>query len=132
MHRALPPLAALALAGAAVGCNSDNRACAGWMQWAQSSDHAGQSCVAGQAPAHVLAQVPVDPFAAAETVIEGDLRVHYQAPLVVGDDVYVLHKAGDWTPPCADSPDGSEVACHRLDSELWTENYYTWHGSSFD
>jgi hypothetical protein len=128
MHRLLAFVAVFALVA---GCQSaDTRPCAGWQQWSQSGSHSGDVCVDGQAPARVLANITIDPFAAAETAVSGDLLVHYQAPLVVGDDVYVLHKSGDWQPPCGQSPDGNEIACHRLDSELWSESLYSWSGST--
>lgn len=117
----------LAAALAANAC-SDSRPCASWSQWAQNAGHSGGVCVRGQAPARVLATVAVDPFAGAESnAVGGDLLVHYQVPLIVGDDVYVLGKGGYFTPPCS-PPDGGEVACHAWDSQLWSERLYQWSG----
>ena len=119
----LATVAALALAA----CGSSNNPCTGWMQWSQGGSHAGDVCVPAQSPAKVLAQVEVDPFASTETFFSGgDILVHYQVPLVVGDDVYTLHKIGNYSAPCADTPDGSELACHFWDTQLWTEEHWKW------
>ncbi|HEU5433402.1 MAG TPA: hypothetical protein VFU81_17185, partial [Thermomicrobiales bacterium] len=96
---------AAALLCAACGSSSSNP-CSGWMQWSQGASHSGDVCVAGQAPKTLLAKVQVDPFAATETFFsQGDILVHYQVPLVVGDDVYTLHKLGQYSEPCAQTPD---------------------------
>jgi hypothetical protein len=119
----------LVAAAAAAGC-SNPIPCVGWSQWAQNAGHSGDVCVRGQAPANVLARVAVDPFASAETSsVGGDLLVHYQVPLIVDDDVYVLGKNGSFTPPCA-PPDGGEIACHAWDSQLWSERLYQWSGNT--
>lgn len=122
----LPLVAALALAA----CSSANRTpCNGWTQWSQGASHAGEVCVAGQAPAKILASVQVDPFANAETVLAGgDILVHYQVPLVVDDDVYTLHKLGDYSLPCQQPADGSYVPCHFWDTQIWTEEHWRWSG----
>ncbi|MGZ3427310.1 MAG: hypothetical protein ACXVCV_11710, partial [Polyangia bacterium] len=126
----------LAIVAAALGlaaCQSSSSSpCIGWTQWSQSGSHSGQVCVAAQQPSHVLQTLTVDPFAAAKTLVEGDLLVHYQVPLVVGDDVYTLHKLGTYDVPCAKSPDGSEVACHAWDSQIWTEERWSWSGSKLE
>ena len=120
------PVAALAFAA----CSSSSvNPCTGWMQWSQSADHSGQVCVAGQQPARMLANLQVDPFAGFETQLaSGDILVHYQVPLVVGEDVYTLHKLGDYSLPCDQSADGSEVECHFWDSQIWTEERWHWDG----
>ena len=66
-----------------------------WTQWAHDAAHGGSSCVGGQSPGKVLATVRLDPFVAKEDPPSTDngLEVHYQAPLVVGDDVYVMSKS---------------------------------------
>src|SRR4051794_5062821 len=53
-----------------------------WTQWGQTADHAGSTCVRGQAPERVLDHIVYDPFQFQE-IAEGfgDLFVHYQAPL---------------------------------------------------
>ena len=126
---ALGVVAALALAACS---SSSSNPCSGWTQWSQSGSHAGQVCVAAQQPSKILQTLTVDPFAATKTFVEGDLRVHYQVPLVVDDDVYTLHKLGTYDFPCAQSPDGSEVACHAWDSQIWTEERWSWSGSTLE
>jgi hypothetical protein len=101
-------------------------ACAEWPQWGGTRDHAGQVCVGGQRPMRFLASVVVDPFAANETAGDGDLRIHYQVPLVVGDDVYALQKSGAFTPPCPIPDAGAEAACVSEDSQTWNETYFSW------
>jgi hypothetical protein len=103
-------------------------ACSGWPQWGQSPDHAGSVCVAGQAPAHILATVEVDPFGVDETADDGDLLVHYQVPLVVDDDVYVLQKGGSFTAPCPNPDAGAEAGCYSWDSQTWSESHFSWSG----
>ncbi len=124
---------AAALVFAAGGCSSTPDPCSGWSQWSQGASHAGDVCVAAQSPVHELAHVQVDPFANTETVISGgDILVHYQVPLVVGDDVYTLHKLGDYSFPCAQPPDGTDFACHSWDSQLWTEELHHWSGGKLE
>ena len=122
---------ALVAALAVSACSSPNNPCAGWTQWSQGQSHSGDVCVAAQSPTRVLSTVQVDPFASTETFFAGgDILVHYQVPLVVGDDVYTLHKLGNYSAPCADTPDGSELACHFWDTQLWTEEHWKWSGST--
>jgi hypothetical protein len=105
--------------------------CTGWAQWSQGSSHSGDVCVSGQQPGHVLASVQVDPFANTETVFaNGDILVHYQVPLVADDDVYTLHKLGDYSPPCTPPDDGSDQACYSWNSQIWTEEHYRWSGNT--
>ena len=122
-------LGALLLLGAGCHANDDNRPCANWSQWGQNSGHLGGVCIRGQSPAKVLASVAVDPFGSQETAAaSGDLLVHYQVPIIVGNDVYVLAKTGSFTPPC-DQPDGGgELACYAWSSQVWTESRYHWSG----
>ena len=103
-------------------------ACSSWQQWGQSSNHSGQVCVAGQMPAKILATINVDPFGGQETGSDGDLRVHYQVPLVVDDDVYVLQKSGSYTAPCPEPDAGAEAGCYSWNSQTWSESYYSWSG----
>lgn len=120
----------LAGAVAAFGCAQD-KPCAGWTQWSQSGSHQSSVCVAGQTPNKVLATVTVDPFGWQETGSDdGDLLVHYQVPLVVGDDVYVLQKGGSFTAPCEQPDGGGEVGCYAWDSQTWGEARYHWSGNT--
>ena len=127
--RRLPLLAVLALAACS---SSSSNPCTGWMQWSQSAAHDGDVCLAAQTPAKVLAQAAVDPFATFETSDDGDLLVHYPVPLIVGDDVYFMHKLGMYSEPCQPTPDGSEQACHFWDTQIWTEERWHWKGAKLE
>ena len=67
-----------------------------WMQWAQNSQHTGFIHVKGQSPNRKLAVIRYDPFVAQEKHDEGGLlAVHYQAPLVAGNSVYMSLRPGN-------------------------------------
>ncbi len=107
--------------------------CDEWRQWGGNAAHTGQSCAAGQPLERVLADVVIDPLAAQEEKDgQGDLVIHFQAPLVAGDAVYVETKGGTYTPcdrkdpklpPDCFAPD----ELYRLHSETWSEVRYSWH-----
>jgi outer membrane protein assembly factor BamB len=127
--------AAAALLLAACGDNSPaapDRFCDSWHQWGGNSAHNGTSCSAGQALETQLADVVIDPFAAKEEIdAGGDLVIHYQSPLVVGDSVYVMGKAGTYT-PCEPDPKLPFPNCnqpdelYRLTTQTWLESKYSW------
>src|SRR4051794_23827854 len=76
-----------------------------WPQFGHDPQHAGAVDVAGQAPARIVARAVLDPFVPAETAeTHGSLLVHYQAPLVEGNDAYVPVMGGTFT---ACNPPGS-------------------------
>src|SRR3954465_9505802 len=93
----------LALVCAATACSSDNPAaprpqldCSSTTDWTQTGrapDHAGTVCASGVPFSGVSTFVlaPNLPQETAET--RGSLLVHYQVPLVVGDDVYAAVKS---------------------------------------
>src|SRR5260370_41998745 len=67
----------------------------GWVEWGQNPQHSGHADVAGQNPDRVLAEVVYDPFVPQEQeASRGSLLVHYPAPLVDGDDVFLMSKGG--------------------------------------
>jgi len=125
---------ALVAALACAACSSaPSNPCTGWAQWSQGGSHSGDVCVAGQQPGKVLASIQVDPFANTETVLaNGDILVHYQVPLVVDDDVYTLHKLGDYSFPCVPPDDGSDQACYFWNTQIWTEEHYHWSGNTLE
>lgn len=127
-------LVAVAMVAAACGDNSPPAAyrfCDSWHQWGNNPSHTGASCSSGQALTQILADVVIDQFAADEEkdTSSGDLVVHFQVPLIDGDDVFMMTKTGKYrpclisanVPNCADP---SEL--YRLNSEVWTEVHYTW------
>src|SRR5262249_54554696 len=66
-----------------------------WPQWGHDPSHNGSINVVGQSPNQVVADIIYDPFveqekASGERVLgEADLFVHYQTPLVDGNDVFM-------------------------------------------
>src|SRR5258705_10938050 len=102
----------LVLASALAACGDPPRAvdsdggapdpasgCDAWHQWGSSASHGGASCVRGQPLHTMLSEMVYDPFLAQEVADgRGDLFVHYQAPLIDGDDLYMMAKKGTYTP----------------------------------
>jgi hypothetical protein len=87
-----------------------------WPQWAQNAQHTGFLNTAGQDLDRILADIVYDPLVPQEQALnDGDLLVHYQVPLVEGDNVYMESKSGDYTK-------GS------YDSEHWHQNKFSWQG----
>jgi outer membrane protein assembly factor BamB len=65
----------------------------GWQQWGQNSRHTGAVPVAAQMPVQVLDKFNYDRLAdQMRQDADGDLLVHYMAPLVDGDDVFVMSR----------------------------------------
>src|ERR1700730_3258825 len=61
-----------------------------WPQWGQNPQHQGVASVNGQSVDATLADFVYDPFVAQERQDQaGDLVVHYQAPLLRGNDVFM-------------------------------------------
>src|SRR5260370_15674124 len=70
----------------------------GWPQFGFDAQHRGNVSVKAQPILHVLADVTYDPFVDLEqSSTGGDLNVHYQTPLVDGDDVFMEFKSGTFT-----------------------------------
>jgi hypothetical protein len=85
-----------------------------WPQWAQNQQHTGFLNVAGQAPNRILADFLYDPLVPQEQALNGgELLVHYQTPLVDGNDVYMESKAGSYTKGA-------------YNTETWHQNKLTW------
>jgi len=76
---------------------------ANWPQWGHDAAHSGTVNVVGQSPNQILADIVYDPFveqekASGERVFgEAALFVHYQTPLVDGNDVFMEFKTGTYT-----------------------------------
>jgi hypothetical protein len=74
-----------------------------WPQWGHDSSHTGSIDVIGQNPRRILADVIYDPFveqekeSGLEIFGESALFVHYQTPLVDGNDVFMEFKTGTYT-----------------------------------
>jgi len=91
-----------------------------WPQWGQNERHAGFLDVAGQSLNQIFANIVYDPLVPDEQARNGgDLLVHYQTPLVEGNDVYMASKAGTYT-----------VGAYA--SQTWHQNKFRWQGSQLN
>src|SRR2546426_2904944 len=87
-----------------------------WPQWGQNPQHTGFLNVTGQKLNRILANIVYDPLVPDEQALNGgDLLVHYQTPLVDGNDVYMESKAGSYT--------AGDYA-----TQTWHQNKFTWSG----
>jgi outer membrane protein assembly factor BamB len=118
------------LASLIVACSEPGSNCEAWRQWGNDSAHAGDSCVSGQPLDTALADIIYDQFTPQEEADEsGELIIHYQAPLIDGDDVYMMAKAGAYTPcnTVAGQTNCFEPAeIFRLHTQVWTETASRW------
>jgi hypothetical protein len=90
-----------------------------WPQWGQNQRHTGTSTAVGQTAGHILDSVVYDPFAAqeqADPLTDNDLLVHYQAPLIDGNDVYMEFKTGTYT------------SLDHWETQTWNEKKLRWMG----
>lgn len=109
-----------------------------WAQWGSVSEHTGMVGVAGQNVAQQLADIVYDPFVAQEQAEnagaggDGDLTVHYQAPLTDGSDVYMLVKTGTYQScnPAGAWANGSWCGPNTWASEQWNEARFSWIGGN--
>ncbi len=88
-----------------------------WGNWGQNSQHQGFVGVAGQTGSHILANIVYDPFVDKEQngpYAAGDLLVHYQTPLVDGNDVFMEFKTGQF----------SNIKNWQV--QTWGERKYSW------
>lgn len=110
----------------------------GWSQWGQNEGHTGQVSVAGQPLKRILADIEMDPFASLERLEVGayeehglgPLLVHYQAPLLDGDDVFMMSKGGIYV-PCVPPGSGEPAPCgiNAWDQQVWREEKWAWVGN---
>ena len=105
-----------------------------WPQWGQNPQHHGFVQTLGQAATSVLADTIYDPFTAAEERdTGGDLLVHYQAPLVDGEDVFMEFKSGrfiECSPAGSGNPPPGETDCGESawNSQTWNQKRLHWEG----
>jgi hypothetical protein len=113
-----------------IGCGGDGNgggesSCVDWPQWGQNAAHNGNSCGVGQIPTQTLDDITYDPFADQVAADNFGIVVHYQVPLIVGDDLYAELKTGSYIPcdpPGSGLPDGCGAASQNL--EVWNEVHY--------
>ncbi len=111
--------------GGGNGSTGGEPAC-GWPQWGQNSTHTGDSCGSPVVPTKTFDDITYDPFADAIAADSFGIIVHYQVPLVVGDDVYMEIKTGNYIacdPPGSGTPAGCGLASQ--DQQIWNEVHYT-------
>src|SRR5262245_16560111 len=89
-----------------------------WPQWGQNVRHTGFLSVNGQDLNRIVANIVYDPLVPQEQALnDGDLLVHYQVPLVDGQDVFMESKSGTYT-------------AESYATQSWHQNRFTWdHGT---
>jgi len=89
-----------------------------WPQWAQNAQHTGFLNVRGQDLNRIVANIVYDPLVPKEQNLNGgDLLVHYQVPLVDGNDVYMESKSGSYSK-------GAYA------TQQWHQNRFSWVGGA--
>ena len=89
-----------------------------WPQWGQNPQHASMVTNTGQSLNRIVQDIIYDPFVADE-IAQGDgaLLVHYQVPLLDGNDVYMEFKGGNFT------------TIRHWETQVWMEKKLTWQGN---
>jgi hypothetical protein len=88
-----------------------------WGQWGRDSQHQGFVPIAGQTGSRILANIVYDPFVDKEQngpYAAGGLLVHYQTPLIDGNDVFMEFKSGQF----------SNIKNWQV--QTWGERKYSW------
>jgi len=104
----------------------------GWPQWGQNSAHQGFTSAIGQEPTTILADIIYDPFTAGEEAdTGGELLVHYQVPILDGQDVFMEFKSGafiDCVPPGSGNPPPGFDDCgiSNWNSQTWNQRRLHW------
>ena len=102
-----------------------------WSQWGQTSAHQGNAATRGQSLGHILASTVYDPLAPLEKQDGGgDILLHYQTPLLDGDDVFMEYKSGPYIPcdPTGQHPPKGPCGTDFWSNEIWGEKRFTWEG----
>jgi len=98
---------------------ADDEAPHGWAQWGQNPQHHGFVGTVGQDAISILADKVYDPLTQAEEDAEGGtLLVHYQVPLLEGNNVWMEFKTGTWT------------GHNTWNSQIWNEKRLRWQGGN--
>jgi hypothetical protein len=100
----------------------------GWPQWGQNPQHTGFLAVAGQSLQAKLSDQIFDPFTSQEMAESGGgLLMHYQVPLVNGNNVYMMFKTGTYN-SCDPPGSGEPFPCGPNDwnTEIWNETDLQW------
>lgn len=95
-----------------------------WPQWGLNAQHTGQTSVVGQNLYKNYVNIVYDPLVPQEMAgtaqlygDSGELLAHYQAPLVDGNDVYMMFKDGTYSN-------------RNYATQKWGESKYSWSGGT--
>ncbi len=102
----------------------------GWPQWGHDARHSGRVHIAGQALNRQRADLVYDPLVSAEQAdSNGELLVHYQAPLIGRNDVFMEFKGGTWV-ACNPPSSGTPFPCgsDAWNAQTWNEKRLRWEG----
>ncbi len=105
-----------------------------WAQWGANPQHSGMVNVLGQSVATQLADIVYDKFVLQESAEnlpnlgEAALLAHYQAPIVDGNDVYMMTKSGTYTScnPVGDWINGAACGPNTWNTMTWNETRFSW------
>ncbi len=105
-----------------------------WAQWGANPQHAGMVAVPGQTVARQLADIVYDKFTQQEEAESQPLYgaavllAHFQAPLVDGNDVYMMTKSGTYISCSPVGAWASGAACgpNAWNTLIWNETRFTW------
>jgi hypothetical protein len=107
-----------------------------WAQWARTPQHTDATSAAGLNPRKQLADVTFDPFVNQEQAeskggAKGDLLVHYQVPLVDGNQAFLEYKTGTYD-SCHPPGSGHPYPCgpDAWDTQIWNERAFVWTNGS--
>lgn len=104
----------------------------GWQQWGQNQQHQGFTQTQGQSATSILADTVYDPFTAAEERdTGGELLVHYQVPILDGQDVFMEFKSGrfvECVPAGSGNPPPGETDCgiSAWNTQTWNQKRLHW------
>lgn len=101
---------------------------AAWPQWGQNPQHTGFLPAPGQSLQAKLSDLIFDPFTAQEMAeSSGALLMHYQVPLVNGNNVFMMFKTGTYN-SCNPPGSGQPFPCGPNDwsTEIWNETDLQW------
>jgi hypothetical protein len=104
------------------------RAC-DWSQMGGDPEHTGAACREASHFDRISAHLTFDPFVAKELADSfGNLLAHFQAPLLVDNDVYMELKSGTYN-RCNEVPRGVPCGRRGRNTQVWTERAFHWsHG----
>ena len=105
-----------------------------WAQWGANPQHTGMVAGTGQTPTNILANIVYDPFVTQEknenTTLFGEavLSVHEQAPIIDGNDTYMVMKMGNYNScsPAGAWANGAACGPNTWDTMEWCEVRFSW------